>query len=317
MSSTRVRSADHLTNPNDCGARRPNITFSATDSPGTTAGSWCNVATPLRSASRGSRKGPTAPPTVTVPRSGRTTPAMTLISVDLPAPFSPRRACTSPGATRSPTPLSTRASPKDLSIAVASSAAPVVANTLVSMSSNLAVSDSHRAVQPDPFGSWVSSLDADDSSMATTNRARRSGCATRSKRTNALAVERPTRWVDTGLPIIVVTTRGNKSWKDPQDTLDACRARRGVRPRRLAWAARRSTRCGTTTSRSDPNAVLIQDGPEPFGVDVRELDSDERSMWWERAVAAYPPYADYQAKTERRIPVFLARQSQGSSWSAG
>lgn len=38
---------------------------------------------------------------------------------------------------------------------------------------------------------------------------------------------------------------------------------------------------------------------------ARELDGEERAQWWDRAVAAFPPYADYQRKTERRIPVFL------------
>jgi hypothetical protein len=38
---------------------------------------------------------------------------------------------------------------------------------------------------------------------------------------------------------------------------------------------------------------------------ARQLTGDERTIWWERAVAAYPDYADYQTKTERMIPVFL------------
>jgi hypothetical protein len=41
-------------------------------------------------------------------------------------------------------------------------------------------------------------------------------------------------------------------------------------------------------------------------VSVREVDGEERATWWERAVAAFPPYAQYQLKTERRIPVFVA-----------
>lgn len=57
---------------------------------------------------------------------------------------------------------------------------------------------------------------------------------------------------------------------------------------------------------ANPTAVTIQDGPEPFDVVVRELSGDERATWWERAVAAYPPYADYQVKTDRTIPVLLA-----------
>jgi len=59
--------------------------------------------------------------------------------------------------------------------------------------------------------------------------------------------------------------------------------------------------------KADPEAVVIQDGPEPFDADVRELsEGDERDEWWDRAVAAYPPYADYQIKTDRLIPVFIA-----------
>jgi deazaflavin-dependent oxidoreductase (nitroreductase family) len=51
---------------------------------------------------------------------------------------------------------------------------------------------------------------------------------------------------------------------------------------------------------------MIQDGPEPFDVQVREVSGAEREEWWTRAVAAYPPYAEYQTKTTRLIPVFVA-----------
>ena len=65
-----------------------------------------------------------------------------------------------------------------------------------------------------------------------------------------------------------------------------------------------------------PDEVLIQDGPEPFAVTVREVSGDEKAAWWERGVAAYPPYAEYQEKTDRQIPVFVAtpegRLSPGS-----
>ena len=61
---------------------------------------------------------------------------------------------------------------------------------------------------------------------------------------------------------------------------------------------------------ANPDEVTLQDGPEPFPVSVREVDGAEREQWWERAVAAYPPYADYQQRTERTIPVLVAtRQS--------
>jgi deazaflavin-dependent oxidoreductase (nitroreductase family) len=62
--------------------------------------------------------------------------------------------------------------------------------------------------------------------------------------------------------------------------------------------------------KAHPDEVMIQDGPEPFPVRVREVTGAERAAWWERAVAAYPPYADYQRKTDREIPVLVAsRQS--------
>ena len=54
--------------------------------------------------------------------------------------------------------------------------------------------------------------------------------------------------------------------------------------------------------------MTVQDGPEPFGARARELSGEEREEWWERAVAAYPPYAEYQEKTDRLIPVFLAER---------
>ena len=54
-----------------------------------------------------------------------------------------------------------------------------------------------------------------------------------------------------------------------------------------------------------PDEVRIQ-SPEVFDVTVREVEGDERDRWWARAVTAYPPYAEYQVATERRIPVFVA-----------
>jgi hypothetical protein len=42
---------------------------------------------------------------------------------------------------------------------------------------------------------------------------------------------------------------------------------------------------------------------------ARELTGDERAQWWERAVAAFPPYADYQRKTARQIPVFVLERA--------
>jgi deazaflavin-dependent oxidoreductase (nitroreductase family) len=113
--------------------------------------------------------------------------------------------------------------------------------------------------------------------------------------------------LDTGLPIVIVTTRGNKSGilrKTPlmrveHDGEYALVASMGGAPKHPVWYYNLV---------ADPSAVRIQDGPEPFDADVREVDGDERAVWWERAVAAYPPYAEYQTRTERLIPVFVARR---------
>lgn len=51
--------------------------------------------------------------------------------------------------------------------------------------------------------------------------------------------------------------------------------------------------------------VELQDGPVTGDYDAREVFGDEKAQWWERAVAAYPDYADYQEKTDRQIPVFV------------
>jgi F420H(2)-dependent quinone reductase len=60
---------------------------------------------------------------------------------------------------------------------------------------------------------------------------------------------------------------------------------------------------------ADPAAVMVQDGPEPWDAVVRLVEGSERDLWWERCVAAFPPYAEYEEKTDRRIPVFVARRA--------
>ena len=114
-----------------------------------------------------------------------------------------------------------------------------------------------------------------------------------------------TTLLDTGLPIIIITTRGNKSGKLRKTPLMrvehdgeyALVASMGGAPKHPVWYH---------NVKADPTAVMIQDGPEPWDAEVREIEGDERAAWWERAVAAYPPYAEYQAKTDRVIPVFIA-----------
>lgn len=109
---------------------------------------------------------------------------------------------------------------------------------------------------------------------------------------------------DTGLPIVVITYRGHKSGKVRKIALmrveDGGRyalvASKGGAPQHPEWYR---------SVTAEP-AVEIQDGPEPHDFRLRELDGAEREQWWERAVAAYPPYAEYQQKTTRRIPVLLA-----------
>jgi deazaflavin-dependent oxidoreductase (nitroreductase family) len=122
--------------------------------------------------------------------------------------------------------------------------------------------------------------------------------------------QRANTLLDTGLPVVVVTTRGNKSGKVRKmplmrvehDGQYALVASKGGAPAHPVWYYNLV---------SDPDSVLIQDGPEPFRVTVRELDGDERAQWWERAVAAYPPYAEYQERTSRTIPVLLATPTAG------
>jgi F420H(2)-dependent quinone reductase len=111
--------------------------------------------------------------------------------------------------------------------------------------------------------------------------------------------------LDTGLPIIIVTTRGNKSgtlrktalMRVEHDGEYALVASMGGAPKHPVWYYNLV---------ADPTAVVIQDGPEPFDAEVREVSGDERAVWWDRSVAAYPPYAEYQTRTERLIPVFVA-----------
>jgi hypothetical protein len=126
---------------------------------------------------------------------------------------------------------------------------------------------------------------------------------------------------DTGLPIIIVTTRGNKTGsvrKTPLMRVEhegeyALVASMGGAPKHPVWyhnlkSDRRLQGKPLVLPSGDPASVMIQDGPEPFAVDVRELSGDERTVWWDRAVAAFPPYAEYQVRTERTIPVFVARR---------
>jgi F420H(2)-dependent quinone reductase len=108
---------------------------------------------------------------------------------------------------------------------------------------------------------------------------------------------------DTGLPVVIVTNRGAKSGKLRKTPLMRVEhegryvavASQGGAPEHPVWYA---------NLLAHP-CVELQDGPVKQDMRARELTGDERAQWWERAVAAFPPYADYQEKTEREIPVFV------------
>jgi deazaflavin-dependent oxidoreductase (nitroreductase family) len=120
--------------------------------------------------------------------------------------------------------------------------------------------------------------------------------------------QRANTLLDTGLPIILVTTRGNKSGKIRKTPLMrvehdgeyALVASKGGAPTHPVWYY---------NLMADPGSVVLQDGPEPFAVTVRQVSGAEKDAWWTRAVAAYPPYAEYQANTDREIPVFVATRT--------
>ena len=108
---------------------------------------------------------------------------------------------------------------------------------------------------------------------------------------------------DTGLPVIIMTNRGASSGKlrkTPVMRVEhggryAAVASQGGAPTHPAWYRNLV---------ADPH-VEVQDGPVKRDMVARELNGAEREEWWERAVAAFPNYADYQRRTERQIPVFL------------
>ncbi|GAA4431247.1 nitroreductase family deazaflavin-dependent oxidoreductase [Georgenia halophila] len=107
----------------------------------------------------------------------------------------------------------------------------------------------------------------------------------------------------TDMPVVIVTMRGVKSGKlrkvplmrVEHDGAYLAVASKGGAPKHPEWYHNLV---------ADPWA-MVQDGPTPIETRARILTGDERAEWWDRAVAAYPPYADYQEKTDREIPVFL------------
>ena len=110
---------------------------------------------------------------------------------------------------------------------------------------------------------------------------------------------------DTGLPCIIVTHTGNKTGAIRKTPLMRVKdgnnyvlvGSQGGAPTNPVWVY---------NLRAKPE-VEIRDGTEVMAMTVRELDDDaERARAWDIAVAAFAPYAEYQGKTSRKIPVFLA-----------
>lgn len=109
---------------------------------------------------------------------------------------------------------------------------------------------------------------------------------------------------DTGLPVVIVTSLGARSGRIRKTPLmrvedDGCYAlvaSSGGAPSHPVWYH---------NLKAHPE-VDIQDGPTKRSYRVREVSGEEKRTWWERAVATFPPYADYQENTERDIPVFVA-----------
>ena len=114
---------------------------------------------------------------------------------------------------------------------------------------------------------------------------------------------------DTGLPVIIVTHRGNKSGavrKTPlMKVTDGASyvlvGSMGGAPENPVWVY---------NLRANPS-VEIRDLTQSQPMRVREVTDDaERERLWKLAIAAYPPYEEYQAKTSRKIPVFVAEPAR-------
>ncbi|MFD6422279.1 nitroreductase family deazaflavin-dependent oxidoreductase [Streptomyces sp. NPDC060198] len=105
------------------------------------------------------------------------------------------------------------------------------------------------------------------------------------------------------MPVVVLTTRGARSGKIRKsalmrvehDGVYAVVASLGGAPKHPVWYHNVG---------ADPR-VELQDGPVRQDMIAREVTGDEKAVWWERAVEAFPDYADYQKKTARVIPVFV------------
>lgn len=106
-----------------------------------------------------------------------------------------------------------------------------------------------------------------------------------------------------GSPVVLLTVRGAKTGKlrytpvmrVEHDGSYAVVASKGGAPEHPTWYY---------NIKAYPE-LSLQDGTVTKDYVAREVDGAERAEWWERAVAAYPSYAEYQEKTDRQIPVFV------------
>ncbi|WP_042371451.1 nitroreductase family deazaflavin-dependent oxidoreductase [Streptacidiphilus neutrinimicus] len=106
-----------------------------------------------------------------------------------------------------------------------------------------------------------------------------------------------------GMPVILLTSIGAKSGKlrntplmrVEHDGRYAVVASQGGAPKHPVWYH---------NLKADPR-VELQDGTVRQDMTAREVTGEEKAQWWQRAVAAYPDYADYQTKTTREIPLFV------------
>ncbi|MGV8966075.1 MAG: nitroreductase family deazaflavin-dependent oxidoreductase [Cellulomonas sp.] len=106
-----------------------------------------------------------------------------------------------------------------------------------------------------------------------------------------------------GMPVVILTTLGAKSGKlrktalmrVEHDGVYAVVASLGGAPKNPVWYY---------NVVAHPQ-VELQDGPVRSDLTAREVTGAEKALWWERALVAYPPYADYQTSTTRPIPVFV------------
>jgi F420H(2)-dependent quinone reductase len=108
---------------------------------------------------------------------------------------------------------------------------------------------------------------------------------------------------DTGLPAVIVSNLGAKSGKLRKTPL--MRVEHEGRYLAVASQGGAPTHPFWYHNLVAHPQVELQDKSEKWDMTARLLAGDERAQWWERAVAAFPPYADYQRRTEREIPVFL------------